>query len=67
MTLLRTYLALFQRNGALTRLLAGEFKTGETVRVDVGPEGTLTFNGSAEAPRAARPTVAPGSSPRTVH
>ena len=54
-------------NPLARRLLAGEFKTGETVRVDVGPEGTLTFNGSAEAPRAARPTVAPGSSPRTVH
>src|SRR5687768_6069748 len=54
-------------NPLARRLLGGEFTTGDTVRIDVGPEGGLTFNGSAEAARAPRPSVAPGSSASTIH
>ncbi|HUF06618.1 MAG TPA: ATP-dependent chaperone ClpB [Candidatus Binatia bacterium] len=49
------------------RLLAGEFAPGDTVRIDAGTDGELTFNGSSEPARAARRSVAPGSSPLTLH
>ena len=35
-------------NPLARRLLAGEFKEGDVVRVDVSPDGELTFNGSVE-------------------
>jgi ATP-dependent Clp protease ATP-binding subunit ClpB len=54
-------------NPLARRILGGEFTTGDTVRIDVGPEGGLTFNGAAEPARAPRPSVAPGSSASTVH
>jgi ATP-dependent Clp protease ATP-binding subunit ClpB len=54
-------------NPLARRILAGEFSPGETVRIDVSPEGGLTFNGSAEAAPAPRPTRAPGASASTVH
>jgi len=54
-------------NPLARRILAGEFTSGAAVRIDVGPEGGLTFNGSAEPAPALRPTVAPGSSSSTVH
>jgi ATP-dependent Clp protease ATP-binding subunit ClpB len=54
-------------NPLARRILSGEFTPGDTVRIDVGPEGGLTFNGSAEPARAPHPSVAPGSSPSTVH
>ncbi len=49
-------------NPLARRILAGEFPDGATVTVDVGADSGLTFNGSAEAPPAARPSPAPGSS-----
>jgi ATP-dependent Clp protease ATP-binding subunit ClpB len=49
-------------NPLARRILAGEFPAGGTVRVDVSPEGGLTFNGSAEPPPSPRPMTAPGSS-----
>ena len=49
-------------NPLARRILAGEFTDGATVTVDVGPDGGLTFNGSAEAPPALRPSAAPGGS-----
>jgi ATP-dependent Clp protease ATP-binding subunit ClpB len=54
-------------NPLAKRLLAGEFSPGDTIRVDATPQGTLSFNGSAEPPSAARAASAPGSSPSTVH
>jgi ATP-dependent Clp protease ATP-binding subunit ClpB len=55
-------------NPLARRILAGEFSPGETVRIDVSPEGGLTFNGSAEPAPAAHPSAAPpGASPSTVH
>jgi ATP-dependent Clp protease ATP-binding subunit ClpB len=54
-------------NPLARRLLAGEFSEGDTVRVDVAPEGELTFNGSAEPAAAPHPSPAPGASPTTVH
>ncbi len=54
-------------NPLARRILAGEFAGVEVVRVDMGPDGTLTFNGSAEPARAPRVTAAPGSSPGTIH
>jgi ATP-dependent Clp protease ATP-binding subunit ClpB len=54
-------------NPLARRLLAGEFTTGDTVRIDVSPDGGLTFNGAAEPPPAPRTSPAPGGSPTTVH
>jgi ATP-dependent Clp protease ATP-binding subunit ClpB len=49
-------------NPLARRLLAGEFKEGDTVRVDVSPDGELTFNGSAEPAQTPRASVLPGAS-----
>ena len=56
-------------NPLARRILAGEFADGATVKVDVSPDGELTFNGSVEPaePAALQPTEAPGASPSTVH
>jgi len=54
-------------NPLARRILAGELTGIDEVRVDVGPAGALTFNGSAEPAKAPRPSTAPGSSPTTVH
>jgi ATP-dependent Clp protease ATP-binding subunit ClpB len=54
-------------NPLARRLLSGEIPPGGTVTIDVGPDGSLTFNGSTEAPPRARPSAAPGSSASTVH
>jgi ATP-dependent Clp protease ATP-binding subunit ClpB len=55
-------------NPLARRILAGEFGPGQTVRIDVSPEGGLTFNGSAEpAPAPHSSAAAPGASPSTVH
>jgi ATP-dependent Clp protease ATP-binding subunit ClpB len=54
-------------NPLARRILAGEFHAGETVAIDIGPDGGLTFNGSEEPAPAPRPTVAPGSSSSTIH
>jgi len=54
-------------NPLARRLLAGEFVAGSTIRVDTGPDGSLTFNGSAEPPAALRPSRVPGGSSSTVH
>jgi ATP-dependent Clp protease ATP-binding subunit ClpB len=54
-------------NPLARRLLAGEFKPGDTVRIDVSPEGGLTFNGAAEPPPALRPSAVPGGTGSTVH
>ena len=56
-------------NPLARRILAGEFTDGDTVTVDAGPDGTLTFNGSVEPaePAALRSSPAPGASPSTVH
>ena len=55
-------------NPLARRLLSGEFKEGDTIRVDASGDRELTFNGSVEpsdpAPRA---TAAPGASGSTVH
>ena len=53
-------------NPLARRILAGEFVSGGTVRIDVSPEGQLTFNGSSET-RPLRSSPAPGSAPSTVH
>jgi ATP-dependent Clp protease ATP-binding subunit ClpB len=53
-------------NPLARRILAGEFVSGGTVRIDASPEGKLTFNGSAES-RPLRSSPAPGSTPTTVH
>ena len=49
-------------NPLARRLLAGAIPPGETVTIDVGPDGGLTFNGSAEPAPALRPSPAPGGS-----
>ena len=54
-------------NPLARRLLAGAIPPGETVTIDVGPDGGLTFNGLAEAAPPMRPSAAPGSSASTVH
>ena len=54
-------------NPLARRILAGEFSPGATVSIDVGPEGGLTFNGSAEPAPAPHPSAAPGASASTVH
>jgi ATP-dependent Clp protease ATP-binding subunit ClpB len=54
-------------NPLARRLLAGEVKAGDTVTIDVSPDGGLTFNGSAEAAPPLRPSAAPGGSTSTVH
>jgi len=54
-------------NPLARRLLAGEFSAGSTIHVDAGPDGSLTFNGSAEPPAALRPSRVPGGSSSTVH
>jgi ATP-dependent Clp protease ATP-binding subunit ClpB len=54
-------------NPLARRILAGEFGQGDTVRIDVSPDGELTFNGSPEPAPSVRATAAPGSSPGTVH
>ncbi len=53
-------------NPLARRILAGDFAEGDTVVVDVGSDGGLTFNGAAEAAPALRPTAAPGGS-TSVH
>ncbi|CAN5538256.1 ATP-dependent chaperone ClpB [soil metagenome] len=53
-------------NPLARRILAGEFVAGSTIRVDTGPDGSLTFNGSAEPAAAPRPSAVPGGS-STVH
>jgi ATP-dependent Clp protease ATP-binding subunit ClpB len=53
-------------NPLARRILAGEFVSGGTVRIDASPEGKLTFNGSAES-RPLRSPPAPGGAPTTVH
>ena len=53
-------------NTLAKRLLAGEFAPGDTIKVDVTPQGTLSFNGSAE-PSPALTAAAPGGSSDTVH
>jgi ATP-dependent Clp protease ATP-binding subunit ClpB len=54
-------------NPLARRLLGGEVQAGGTVTIDVGPDGGLTFNGSAEAPAPLRTSPAPGGSATTVH
>ena len=54
-------------NPLARRILAGEFTAGDTVKIEVGADGGLTFNGSAEPPPSLRPSRAPGGSPSTVH
>jgi ATP-dependent Clp protease ATP-binding subunit ClpB len=54
-------------NPLARRILAGELTGTDVVHVDVGPDGSLTFNGSAEPSRPPRVTAAPGSSSGTVH
>ena len=54
-------------NPLARRILSAEFHAGDTVTIDVGTDGGLTFNGSAEPPPAPRTTTAPGSSTSTVH
>jgi ATP-dependent Clp protease ATP-binding subunit ClpB len=54
-------------NPLARRLLAGEFTDGGTIRVDVSPDGELTFNGSVEPADPARAMAAPGASASTVH
>jgi ATP-dependent Clp protease ATP-binding subunit ClpB len=49
-------------NPLARRLLAGEFTDGDVVRVDVSPDGELTFNGSVEPAAARRASVLPGAS-----
>jgi ATP-dependent Clp protease ATP-binding subunit ClpB len=52
-------------NPLARRLLAREFASGDTVRIDVSPDGELTFNGAAEPTIPRRAVAAPGS-PTTV-
>jgi ATP-dependent Clp protease ATP-binding subunit ClpB len=52
-------------NPLARRLLAREFTSGDTLRIDVSPDGELTFNGSAESAVPRRAAAAPGS-PTTV-
>jgi ATP-dependent Clp protease ATP-binding subunit ClpB len=54
-------------NPLARRILAGEFGQGDTVRVDVSPDGELTFNGSPEASERRPATAAPGGSTGTIH
>jgi ATP-dependent Clp protease ATP-binding subunit ClpB len=54
-------------NPLAKRLLAAEFVPGDSIVVDATPQGTLSFNGSAEPAGRARASSAPGSSPSTVH
>jgi len=54
-------------NPLARRILSGDFGAGDTVRIDVGPEGGLTFNGSAEPAPTLRPSPVPGGSSSTVH
>ena len=49
-------------NPLARRLLAGEFTEGDVVRVDVSPDGELTFNGSVEPAAPRRASVLPGAS-----
>ena len=50
-------------NPLARRLLAGEFTEGDVVRVDVSPDGELTFNGSVEPAGPRRgPQSLPGAS-----
>ena len=49
-------------NPLARRILSGEFASGGTVRIDVSPEGQLTFNGSPEPSRAPRVMSTPGGS-----
>ncbi|HJP70626.1 MAG TPA: NDP-hexose 4-ketoreductase, partial [Candidatus Limnocylindria bacterium] len=49
-------------NPLARRILAGEFASGGTVRIDASPEGQLTFNGSAELARSPRVGAVPGGS-----
>jgi ATP-dependent Clp protease ATP-binding subunit ClpB len=49
-------------NPMARRLLAGEFAPGATVTIDVGEDGGLTFNGSAEPAPAPRVMSTPGGS-----
>jgi len=54
-------------NPLARRILAGEFKAGDTVRIEVTADGALTFNGSAEPAPAPRPSAVPGGTGSTVH
>ena len=56
-------------NPLARRLLAGEHPEGSAVKVDVSPDGELTFNGSVEPaePVPLRPREAPGAAASTVH
>ena len=54
-------------NPLARRILAGEFSAGSTIHVDAGPDGSITFNGSAEPAAAPRPSAVPGGSSSTVH
>jgi ATP-dependent Clp protease ATP-binding subunit ClpB len=49
-------------NPLARRILGGEVTAGDTIIVDVGPEGGLTFNGSAEPAAAPRVMSTPGGS-----
>ena len=49
-------------NPLARRLLGGEFAEGDVVRVDVSPDGELTFNGSVEPAGPPRASVLPGAS-----
>jgi ATP-dependent Clp protease ATP-binding subunit ClpB len=52
-------------NPLARRLLAGEFTSGDAVRVDITTDSELTFNESAEPRSAPRASAAPGS-PTTI-
>ncbi len=54
-------------NPLARRILAGEFTDGTIVTIDVGADGGLTFNGSAEPAPALRPGAVPGGTGSTVH
>jgi len=49
-------------NPLARRILGGDVTAGDTIVVDVGPDGGLTFNGSAEPAAAPRVMSTPGGS-----
>ncbi len=53
-------------NPLAKRILGGEFRPGDTVRIDATPDGRLTFDGATDEGRR-RATAAPGAASTTVH
>ena len=54
-------------NPLARRILGGEFRAGDTVRVDANADGALTFNGAAEPRPPPRPSGVPGGASSTLH